>query len=178
MARDIPMEVVIYSAASVEGLFSPRRRSTYNAIHPVVSNEEAVMADTRLKAVATAESPRTLFVGTPGSATVHTVGGPGGHPGSGVSAATASRAARASGFAHFVFAYTSPPQRPTSVRAGTALRPGAPRLRQWPRTGLPRSRHVRTLGALRTDALRVRVAHTPGMVPMGADRDRFIVEPC
>ena len=38
------------------GLSAPRLCSAYNAIHPIVSNEEAVMADTRKKAVATAEA--------------------------------------------------------------------------------------------------------------------------
>lgn len=137
------------------------------------------MADTRLKAVATAESPRTLSVGAGESATAHAVGDPPGRSGAGMSATVPCCAQRPPGLTHPFFAHTSPPQRPTSVRAGAALRSGAPRLRQWLRTGLPcSSGPVQALGVPRTDPPRVQVAHTPGMVPLGADRDRSTVETC
>ena len=146
------------------------------------------MADTRLKAVATAESPRTLSVGARESATAHAVGGSQGHCGSGhaisgyavsgVPAVTACCAQRLPGLAHPFFAHTFLPLRPTSVRDGAALRSGAPRQRRSPRTGLPRCCPVQALGVLRTDMPRARVAHAPGKVSMGADRDPSIVEAC
>ncbi len=136
------------------------------------------MADTRLKAVATAESPQTLSVGIAESATADAVGDSQGRTSSGIPAVTACCAQRLPGLSHPFFAHTSPPQRPISVRAGTALRSGAPRQRQVLRTGLPRCCPVLALGAPRTDAQRVRVAHAPGMVSMGADRDPSIVEAC
>lgn len=78
------------------------------------------MADTRLKAVATAESPRTLSVGAGESATAHAVGDPPGRSGAGMPAVAACCAQRPPGQTHPLFAHTSPPQRPISVRAGAA----------------------------------------------------------
>ncbi len=146
------------------------------------------MADTRLKAVATAESLRTLSAGIGRSATADAVGDLQGHSisghtglghaSSGVPAVTACCAQRLPGLSHPFFAHTSPPQRPTSVRAGVALRSGAPRQSQLLRTGLPCCNPVLALGAPWKDRQRARVAYAPGKVPMGADRDPSIVEAC
>ncbi len=90
---------------------------------PVVSNEEAVMADTRLKAVATAESPQMLSVGAQGSATVDAVARLGGRHRPGVPAATAPCVTGAHDWAPIVrrwvsvFARTSPPPAP-DLRSG------------------------------------------------------------
>ncbi len=136
------------------------------------------MADTRLKAVATAESPQTLSVGIAESATADAVGDSQGRTSSGIPAVTACCAQRLPGLSHPFFAHTSPPQRPTSVRAGVALRSGAPRQIQLLRTGLPCCNPVQALGAPWMDRQRARVAYAPGKVPMGADRDPSIVEAC
>ena len=84
------------------------------------------MADTRLKAVATAESRRTLSAGTGESTAAGAVSGPRGHSGSGFPAVAAGCAQRLAGLAHPFFAHTFPPMHPTSVRAGTAPTSGAP----------------------------------------------------
>ena len=187
MARDIVTEVVLYrSPDKWMGSSNPLPELTpYNAIHPVVSNEEAVMADTRLKAVATAERPRTLFAGSAESAVA---GQPAGHPNCSAVAAVTVAVASSSGCANRdpidpilpypVSAHISLLLRPSSVRAGTALCVGVPRRPRLLRTGLSRRRHAQALGALRADALQVRVAYVVEKVSMGADRDFFSVETC
>lgn len=136
------------------------------------------MADTRLKAVATAESRRTLSAGTGESTAAGAVSGPRGHSGSGFPAVAAGCAQRLAGLAHPFFAHTFPPMHPTSVRAGTAPTSGAPRQLQLLRAGLRRCRPVHALGALRMDMRRARVAQAPGKVSMGADRESSTVEAC
>ena len=143
------------------------------------------MADTRLKAVATAERPRTLFAGFAESAVA---GQPAGHPSCSAIAVVIEAMASSLGRAyrdpidpiplHPVFAHISPLLRPSSVRAGTALCVGVPRRRRLLRTGLSRRRHAQALGALRADALPVRVAYAVEKVLMGADRDSPNVETC
>ena len=140
--------------------------ASYNSIHPVVSNEEAVMADTRLKAVATAESPRTLFAGARESAAA---GCPVGHSGCGVIAAAAGFMAGSPRRAQRdltdpvsfcpVFAHTFSPSRPSSVRAGTRLCVGLARQRRLLRIGVSCRRHAQAPRARRADAPQVRVAH-------------------
>ncbi len=146
------------------------------------------MADTRLKAVATAERPRTLSAGFAESAVA---GQPAGHTScSAIAAVTECVVTEATAYSlgrahrgpidpiplHPFFAHILHSVRPSSVRAGIALCVGVPR--RLLRTGLSCRRHAQAFGALRADALQVRVAYAVGKVSMGADRDSSNVETC
>ena len=131
------------------------------------------MADTRLKAVATADnSGRTVFVCYRNQEAADAVSVPVISPG----ALAAPPARHVAGIPFFV--HTFQPLRPTSVRAGIAARQGHPRQGQPSRTGLSRHRLVHALGAPWQGALREDAAHTLWKVPMGADRDPSSVEVC
>lgn len=162
----------------------PRHRSTHNPIHPVVSNEEAVMADTRLQAVATAEhrpgrpSPGIRNTGTADAAPVsrglHGPSPPGSGP-CGMPAPTAiGGQASALAPAH-VFAHPSQPSHPVSVRVGSALRSGVPRPRRPSWTGRFRARHARCLGDAWPCVSREIAAALRDRGSMGADRDSSVV---
>ena len=162
----------------------PQHRSTYNPIHPVVSNEEAVMADTRLQAVATAEhrpgrpSPGIRNTGTADAAPVSRgLQGPN-LRGSGSRGSAAPPVTGAQACAHaqaHVFAHPSQPSHPVSVRVGPALRSGVPRPRRPSQIGLFRARHARCLGDAWPCVPREIAAALRDRGSMGADSDSSVV---
>lgn len=150
----------------------PRDGVIHNSIHQSYPNEEAVMADTRLTAVATAEyRPRTVSAGVrdSGTATAAT-----GHPMyyrrrvSGRCHASASRcAARCSSApGHHAFAHTFLPPHPISTRVGIAACPGHPRPGHARRAGLRRRRAHDSGGH--------GVSHRPGRLRPSHGRCRWV----
>lgn len=133
------------------------------------------MADTRLKAVATAEnSLRTLSAGVLGSEPAIAVSGTPAAPGDGMTAAAETPwpgmlnpVHPASG--RIVFAHTFLPLRPISVRAGTSVRPGLPHLRDPRLSGLCFRSHAHDPNRSWCDVRLEHGSHTQRKVPMGAD---------
>lgn len=135
------------------------------------------MADTRLQAVATADDRRRrVSAGIRESVAALAAAGPIGHSSSGAHAVAAPYEPLAAGrpTQRSAFAHTFQPQRPTFVRAGTAVRSGHPHGRPS-RTGLLRARRARVLGASRQSVPREGVTHSLWKVAMGPDRDHSAV---
>lgn len=177
--RDIVTKPVLYSRPWRSGQNGTTRftAAPTTQFTPVVSNEEAVMADTRLQAVATADDRwRRASAAIRESVAASAVAGPTGLSGSGARAAAvpSDLSGACVPAAPSVFAHTFQPQRPAFVRAGSAVRSGHPHGRPS-RTGLSCGRRARVLGAPGPIVPQAGVAHSLWKVVMGTDRDLSIV---